>query len=433
MAENPFLGSANPQQFIQQQQILPPEMQQESRDISRQQRLADLLQGQAFNQPQGQMVSGRYVAPSFFQNVLPLAQAFAGNVVNERAGAKQVALAQGLRERQVKDAQLFSEAMSGVPADPNTGRPAIAPDYKAAINIALNSYDPAIRAEGLAMMKGMKLGEGETFQRMNFGTGKMETVASGGAKMPDSVKTAAMTLGLTGDPSTWTPQQTQAVAQQVMAHKQATGTHLSITQNTEKTYGGELATLFAKNDATLFENAQKVPAMIQNVQTQRELLNNPNIFVGAGADRKLDVAKVADFLGLGGKDLSQKIANTQQFYGNRAEATLNAISGSGLGAGNGFTNKDLDFLRDAKLGNITYNKEALARQLDIEERAARLIAERANTRMQQIPETARKPLGLNPVAVPAAATPAATPALPAGVTQQQWDVMTPQQRQLFGG
>lgn len=430
MADNPFLGSANPQQFIQQQQLLPPEMQQESRDISRQQRLADMLTGQVFNQPQGQMVSGRYVAPSFFQNLAPLAQAYFGNQISEKAGAKQVALAQGLRERQVKDAELYSEAMSGVPADETTGRPAIAPDYKAAVRIALNSYDPAIRAQGMEMLKGIKLGEGESIQRMNLGTGKMESVATGGAKMPDTIKTAAMTLGITGDPTTWTPQQTQAVANQVLTLKSATAPRISLTQNTEKTYGGALADQFATTDMKLFTQAQGVPQMIQNVETQRTLLNDPNVFVGAGADKKLELAKVADFLGLGGKDLKEKITNTQRFYGGRAGATLDSISASGLGAGNGFTNKDLEFLRDAKLGNITYTKEALAQQLEIEEKAARVIGERANNRLAQIPESARKPLGLTPIVIPQSTRPSAPPA---GVTQEQWNVMTPEQRNLFGG
>ena len=292
--QNPYITSANPQQFLQQQQTLPAELQQQAREITREQRLADMLQGQAFNQPQGQMVSGRYVAPSFFQNLAPVAQAYFGNQMSEKAGAKQVALATALRDRQVKDAENFSEAMSGVPADPNTGRPAIAPDYKAAVRIALNSYDPAIRAEGLSMMKGMKLGEGETFQRMNFGTGKMEAVASGGVKMPDTVKTAAMTLGLTGDPSTWTPQQTQAVAQQVMAHKNAsasnTTVHIANFEPFSEAAQKDAARILGA-DQTRLESA---PDQIRNLDTVLSTLKNNPTFVGPQGSNMTAIASYAN-------------------------------------------------------------------------------------------------------------------------------------------
>ena len=41
MATNPYLAEANPQQFLQAQQNLPPELQQEARGITRQQQMAN--------------------------------------------------------------------------------------------------------------------------------------------------------------------------------------------------------------------------------------------------------------------------------------------------------------------------------------------------------------------------------------------------------
>lgn len=412
MADNPFLGSANPQQFLQQQQILPPEMQQESRDISRQQRLADMLQGQAFNQPQGQMVSGRYVAPSFFQNVLPLAQAYAGNVVNERAGAKQVALAQGLRDRQVKDAELFSEAMSGVPADPNTGRAAIAPDYKAAVRIALNSYDPAIRAEGLSMMKGMKLGEGETFQRMNFGTGKMETVASGGVKMPDTVKTAAMTLGLTGDPSTWTPQQTQAVAQQVMALKRAGGTNVSITQSTGKSLAGEVGPIL-KESVAQTQGAYRTLDSADKILTA---LESNNMITGPLATQRIQAGRLATSLGFAGKDEGQKLANTQQAVQGLAGLVL---AGRQQMRGEGAISASESTIAErAMSGDINMTPAELAMLANAAKRVGQYQIQTHNQRLEAMkadPEL--KGLvpfySVSPMAAPAAPTFAATPSMSA--------------------
>ena len=412
MADNPFLGSANPQQFLQQQQILPPEMQQESRDISRQQRLADMLQGQAFNQPQGQMVSGRYVAPSFFQNVLPLAQAYAGNVVNERAGAKQVALAQGLRDRQVKDAELFSEAMSGVPADPNTGRAAIAPDYKAAVRIALNSYDPAIRAEGLSMMKGMKLGEGETFQRMNFGTGKMETVASGGAKMPDTIKTAAMTLGLPTDSSTWTPAQVQAVNNQVMALKRAGGTNVSITQSTGKSLAGEVGPIL-KESVAQTQGAYRTLDSADKILTA---LESNNLITGPLATQRIQAGRLATSLGFAGKDEGQKLANTQQAVQGLAGLVL---AGRQQMRGEGAISASESTIAErAMSGDINMTPAELAMLANAAKRVGQYQIQTHNQRLEAMkadPEL--KGLvpfySVSPMAAPAAPTSAATPSMSA--------------------
>tara|TARA_R110000822_G_scaffold46573_1_gene123850 strand:+ start:8450 stop:9724 length:1275 start_codon:yes stop_codon:yes gene_type:complete len=416
MADNPFLGSANPQQFIQQQQLLPPEMQQESRDISRQQRLADMLTGQVFNQPQGQMVSGRYVAPSFFQNLAPLAQAYFGNQISEKAGAKQVALAQGLRERQVKDAELFSEAMSGVPADETTGRPAIAPDYKAAVRIALNSYDPAIRAQGMEMLKGIKLGEGETIQRMNFGTGKMESVATGGAKMPDTVKTAAMTLGITGDPTTWTPQQTQAVANQVMAQKRATATNVSITQSTGKSLAGEIGPMM-KESVIQTQGAYSTIDAADKILTA---LETNNLITGPLAQQRIQAGRVATTLGFAGKDEGQKLANTTQAVQGLAGLVLagrRQMRGEGA-----ITGSESQLAERAMSGDINFTPIELVSLANAAKRVGQYQIQTHNQRLDAMktdPELkALIPFySVSPMSAPAtpaaAGTPAATPAMSA--------------------
>jgi len=70
-----------------------PELQ----DVSRQRKLADLLMAQGMQQPQGQMISGHYVAPSFTQQLNPLANILAGQAVGERADTKQAEMASALR------------------------------------------------------------------------------------------------------------------------------------------------------------------------------------------------------------------------------------------------------------------------------------------------------------------------------------------------
>jgi hypothetical protein len=69
---------------------LPPEILGQQQALNRQQQMAQMLMQQGQQMPQGQMVSGRYVAPSFFQNILPLAQMYVGKQLAEKTD-KQVA------------------------------------------------------------------------------------------------------------------------------------------------------------------------------------------------------------------------------------------------------------------------------------------------------------------------------------------------------
>jgi hypothetical protein len=53
---------------------LPLELYEEQQALNRQQRMAQALMQQGQQMPQGQMVSGRFVPTSFFQNITPLVQ-----------------------------------------------------------------------------------------------------------------------------------------------------------------------------------------------------------------------------------------------------------------------------------------------------------------------------------------------------------------------
>jgi hypothetical protein len=88
-----------------------PELQ----DVSRQRKLADLLMSQGMQQPQGQMISGHYVAPSFLQQLNPLANILAGQAVGERADTKQAQMAEMLR---VKGDVAAKDVMDTYKTDP---------------------------------------------------------------------------------------------------------------------------------------------------------------------------------------------------------------------------------------------------------------------------------------------------------------------------
>jgi hypothetical protein len=81
--------------------------------LERQKKLADLLQSRALEQPQGQMVSGRYVAPSLLQQLAPLANAYMGRKAGENYESEASKLAQRLRQQNVSEGEDILTTMMG--------------------------------------------------------------------------------------------------------------------------------------------------------------------------------------------------------------------------------------------------------------------------------------------------------------------------------
>jgi hypothetical protein len=148
---------------------LPPEILQQQQALNRQQQMAQLLMQQGQSMPSGQMVSGRYVAPSFFQYAAPLAQMYASTRLAEKGDKAALDLAAKLRQTQSKEIEQFGELMKTDPA--------------AAYRLAAQSYVPELRATGVKKMmpEDVTLGEGQKrFMVMPDGTTRV--VAQGEEK-----------------------------------------------------------------------------------------------------------------------------------------------------------------------------------------------------------------------------------------------------------
>ena len=134
--------------------------------LERQRRLADLLTSQAFQSPQGQMISGQYVKPAITQQIQPLLSALLGSTLNKSLDEKQTKLAAALRGKQAQDVETYAELQR---TDPS-----------AALRFAISSDNPTLRTLAQDELKGMKLGEGETFTRPSLSGNATEF--KGGAK-----------------------------------------------------------------------------------------------------------------------------------------------------------------------------------------------------------------------------------------------------------
>ena len=170
--------------------------------LERQRKLADLLTSQAFQSPQGQMISGHYVKPATTQQLQPLLGALLGSTLNKSLDEKQTQLAAALRGKQAQDIQTYAELQK---TDPS-----------AALRFAIGSDNPTLKTLAADELKGMKLGEGETFTRPSLSGGVTEF--KGGAKYhaPISIDTGNSTILL--DPIT-----RQKVAEYPKAHQPVAG------------------------------------------------------------------------------------------------------------------------------------------------------------------------------------------------------------------
>jgi hypothetical protein len=141
---------------------LPPELFEQQQQLNRQQQMAQLLMQQGQQMPQSQMVSGRYVAPSIFQNLAPLFQTYMGQKLSEKGDKQALEIAKQLRQRYSDEVKEFRNLMQGreqlapEQAGPTqTGQPIPqemvrgAPNVQGAYDFAASAYNPALQAAGL--------------------------------------------------------------------------------------------------------------------------------------------------------------------------------------------------------------------------------------------------------------------------------------------
>jgi molybdopterin converting factor small subunit len=140
-----------------------PELQ----DVNRQRKLAELLMSQATTQPQGQMISGHYVAPSWTQQLQPLFNAAVGTAAANKADTQEQQLAQALRQQKGEALSTFQKLM----AKPETRGQAM----------QFAAGNQFLQPLATKLAEGMKLGEGEKFVMPGM-NGESVEVAAGAPK-----------------------------------------------------------------------------------------------------------------------------------------------------------------------------------------------------------------------------------------------------------
>ena len=139
-------------------------------------------------QPQGQMISGRYVAPSWTQQLNAALNPVIGALMTKSADTQALKLAEKLRAKEAEDINKFFQYQYGQPSQqvemagpygesvgeaganvpmPTLTTPEIQRNPQMAYQVAAASQSPVLRQQLAEMLKGQKLAEGETISRYN--------------------------------------------------------------------------------------------------------------------------------------------------------------------------------------------------------------------------------------------------------------------------
>jgi hypothetical protein len=173
----------------------------------------------------------------------------------------------------------------------------------------------------------------------------------------------------------------------------------SISVSTEKKFGEVFGGKVAEADVSKLATAEKAPQLAESANRIIDLVQRGDVFTGPIADVKLNIARALNVAGASNQD---KIANTEALVAATGQSTLDAIKGAGLGAGQGFTDKDLKFLQGVAGGTINLTAQTLTELATLQHRAATRAAESWNKRSQEIPKEVMQGTGLStsPIAVP---------------------------------
>jgi hypothetical protein len=297
-----------------------PELQ----GLSRERKLAELLMAKGMQQPQGQMISGHYVAPSWSQQLNPMANVLAGEAISGRADTKQTELAAALRTQKGEALSQFQKLMS----NPETRTQAMQFASK-------NQFLQPLVAD---MMKPQNLAEGAKLVMPNIGSGEPINLAVGGEKKTEAIRgyELAKTQGYPGTFFEYEHQLKRAGAPNVI---------------------NQVGASLAGQTGDLFKESKATAAVGYNAITSADkILNSTNkAITGPLANARLTGLQLADTLGVTGKGEKEKLAATREVL---QETGKLALSAPPKGQGQ-VSNYERDLYQRAASGDINFTPTEL--------------------------------------------------------------------------
>ena len=318
--------------------------------LQRQRQLANLLTGQAFNAPQGQMISGHYVKPSALQQALPMINAAIGGMTNANLDTKKTELAAALRGKQQEAVKQFVNATN--------------PQERFAAGTS--QYAPAeLQKTAYGMVAPQKLAEGETISQLNMGTGQYEPMAQGGQKKTEAIRGYEMAKSQ-GFPGSFFDYEQQL--------KRAGASNVSVSM--DKGIAAQVGPMMKEGQLQATSAVKGIDAANQVINA----LDTNKLFTGPLANQKLSIAQLGTTFGGASGDLTQKINNTRAAIQGLAEITLQGRQEMhGQGA---ITESEGKLAERAKSGDISLTPGELKQLANAAKRAGEFTYNNYQTKLQ---------------------------------------------------
>jgi hypothetical protein len=363
----------------------------ELQGIQRQQKLAEMLMNQ--QQPQEQMVSGRVAPINPLQAFLPALNTYQGMNLQKNAEADTKKLADLVRGERQKEITTIASQMYGSPdykpaissnevdingdvIPTNQAQVGIAPDYRQALAGILKSDNPAAHQFLPQVMA--KLSNDPIYKELSQGaslvgidkSGKVSTIATNEKhekESPEIELAKSLNPSLPRDSKNWTPEQATLAKNEILAFTQAKRpitNNNTVINNTDK-----------KQIFELMKDAKTVAqGSIQQIDAANNIINaldTNKVFTGTGANVRLEGARIADSLGISGKDTKEKLANTGTTI--KSLASL-ALQGAQLMSGQGaITQGERQLASDAMSGRIDFTPAELRQLANAAKRSGEFI------------------------------------------------------------
>jgi hypothetical protein len=343
MALNPFTGGAAALSDI------PVELQPQFQQAGRQQQMADLLMQQGLQgQPQGQMVSGHYVKPSWAQQLAPVANQALGLYAGYQADKAQTDLAAALRGKQE---EIMTKWANATPAEK--------------FALGTSPYAPkGLQAATWERLKPQNLPEGATIAEYDINKGAYTPTAQGGPKLSNDIKYAIAVGGLPADYSSWTPAQ-QKYAQSLIKDKEASGAaRYDFTNLLGKSTINQIGPMLETSKGGAIEAIDTANAAARVLGA----LNTGKALTGPAANQRLATNQVGQMLGISGTN-EEVSTQTRALIQNLAKLTL---QGRKQMKGQGAVSETEGALAEkAESGNINFTRGEIKQLADAALRTAK--------------------------------------------------------------
>jgi hypothetical protein len=181
----------------------------------------------------------------------------------------------------------------------------------------------------------------------------------------------------------------------------APGVSVTVGDKTANKYADAIAEGVAKQDLDAIAAGDSAIGQIESSYRVRDLLKQ-NPITGTGAQARLGFEKA---LATAGFTKGDRASVTENLSAELAKTTLAAVRTSGLGSGQGFTDKDRQFLERAAAGQIDLTPANLNYLAELNEKAGRAniaISNRVRARARQLPQFRNLPGMFPDISAPAA-------------------------------